>query len=734
METEELCSINISPLVGNPFAIQWSSDNHISIITEKGVHVLELQPSPMSPNPIFKFSRSFIYHLDALPACALKSEVDSSIWDMIREEIYSLLMNDVITPKLDGVIDKSPKIVKVSWSPKNLISPGQCILAILNSAGAVELLHKVSNNWYSICDVLSLRLKIIEDEIKAGLNKSNCHENQSARIVESVKKLQACSMTWSKLFKTKDTSFGYFSVAYCNGDIVIWKVLKISDFTKSLQPIFFGLIHLNHVSKVNVLCWTTIKANEHLIVVGYFDGTICGIKLTDKDNSLQILLVQKYVESDCMAVNYLYIIPQDELNIQIFAVKGSFVLVLCISTTGELKNMRYLHIQGFTITGVVPIIAQQFLISTQDSHIFIINILNDLVSINIKSHLPQERVQYFGLAHSPNKVIFVNLTSPNMVYDHLVTREPSIMHIFTLKSKFCDPVSIINDSTNLGNIWDCMEIFRLKAIKAKDPSTIFHPISKNLESLSLYQLQVSMWMTVIMNVCTTKKPIPNMDHIRESKITEALPLIFLHSACTYLKKLMKKSVLSEDQMFTVFLLRQYLEIYKGIPSIEDSKNKNTNQRIQEILNMTMFYSNQTEKCNLCGERIDGIWHIRACPRGHKLPRCCMTLLQITLLEYRVCPICSQIFHPSLEDIYEEPQCQFCDVPILRNSYDFDAENSELYGRNLSLPRIADITIESRDPESKELSEKQSKWNTSQTVNDSVIVNDDDNESDRIMEK
>lgn len=322
-----------------------------------------------------------------------------------------------------------------------------------------------------------------------------------------------------------------------------------------------------------------------------------------------------------------------------------------------------------------------------------------------------------------------------MVYDHLVTREPSIMHMFTLKDTFCDPLSIINDSTNLGNIWDCMEILRLKAIKAKDPCMILRPIPKNLESLSLYQLQVSMWMTVIMNVCTTKKPIPNMEHIRESKITEALPLIFLHSACTYLENLMKKNTLLENQTFTVFLLRRYLEIYQGIPSDEDSKNKNTtNQRIQEILNMTTFYSNQIEKCNLCGERIDGMWHVRACPRGHKLPRCCMTLLQITLLEYRVCPICGQIFHPCLEDIYEEPQCQFCDVPILRNLYDFDAENSELYGRNLSLPRIADVTVEPRDPESEEPSnkQKQSKWDTSHTY--SVIVNDDANESDRITEK
>lgn len=39
METEELCSISISPLVTDSFAIQWSPDNQISLITDKGVHI-----------------------------------------------------------------------------------------------------------------------------------------------------------------------------------------------------------------------------------------------------------------------------------------------------------------------------------------------------------------------------------------------------------------------------------------------------------------------------------------------------------------------------------------------------------------------------------------------------------------------------------------------------------------------------------------------------------------------
>lgn len=308
-----------------------------------------------------------------------------------------------------------------------------------------------------------------------------------------------------------------------------------------------------------------------------------------------------------------------------------------------------------------------------------------------------------------------------------------MMHVFTLRGAICDPLSIIDNSASLGSIWDCMEVLRLKAAKANDPCVVLYPIPRKLESLPLYKLRVSMWLSVIMNVCTTKKPIPSMDHVKESKITEALPLIFLHSACAYLENsIEKKSTLSEDQMSAVFLLRRYLEMYQGVD--ENAKNEDINRRIRKVLNMTAFYPNQVEKCNLCGEIIDGMWHVGSCPRGHRLSRCCTTLLQITLLEYRICPICDQIFHPCLEDMYEEPQCQFCDVPILRNLYDFDTAHSELYGRNLSLSRISDIAESSRDPELEKPSDKQkrSKWDTSHTY--SVIVNNDDDESGRITEK
>ncbi|KAL6267332.1 hypothetical protein P5V15_000407 [Pogonomyrmex californicus] len=740
METEEFCNVNISPLVTLPFATQWSPDNQISIITENGIHVLELQPSPMSPNPIFKFTRSFIYPPDTLSAFIDK--IGSLEWNLQHEEIYSALMND-ISSKLDGIPDKLPRIVKAAWSPKNLIFRKQCILAILNSTGAVELLHKVSNNWHSICDISSFRMKIVEDEIKTSLNEHNKRNkrfhaksnNQYANIIENFRKLQACSITWSELYKKGDTSFAYFSVAYCYGDILIWKISRVSSFKTSLQPMLVGRINLNNPLKVNVLCWITINTNKYLIIVGYCNGEIYGINLIDRNNNnLQTVSVTKYVDSDNIAVNYMYIILQDKSNIKILVAKGPFLLLLCINPMKGLKSMRYLHMQS-NITGIIPIIAQQFLITIRNN-IFVIDIQsNDLVNIDVKNNLSQTNVQYLGLAHSPNKVIFVNITSPNTIYDHLVTREPSIMHVFGLRGAVYDPLSIINNSTNLGSIWDCMEMIRLKATKSNDLSAVLCPIPKKLESLSLCKLQIAMWMTVIMNVCTTKKPMPNMDHIRESKITQTLPLIFLHSACTYLENSMKKTTLSDDQTLAVTLLRRYLEMYQR--NVDEDTNNTDNiihQRVRATLNATAFYPNRIEKCTLCDEEIDEVWHVQPCPSGHKLSRCSTTLLQITLLEYRICPICRQIFHPCLENMYEEPECLFCDVPILHNLYNFDVQDTELYGKNLSQRQVVDMTESLRDVELDEPFHKikQNKWNTSHTY--SIIVSNADDESPSITEK
>lgn len=39
LEGKELYNCSLSSLVTNPFVTEWSQDNHLSIITEKGIHI-----------------------------------------------------------------------------------------------------------------------------------------------------------------------------------------------------------------------------------------------------------------------------------------------------------------------------------------------------------------------------------------------------------------------------------------------------------------------------------------------------------------------------------------------------------------------------------------------------------------------------------------------------------------------------------------------------------------------
>ncbi|XP_020298311.1 uncharacterized protein LOC109862629 [Pseudomyrmex gracilis] len=676
LETEELCTINISPLVTTPFSLQWSPDNQISLITEKGVHIFELKPSPMSSNPTIKFARSFIYPSDILPTFTFVEKMQSLIWNLDHQDLYLMLMEEALTPRMKDVNDTILSIEKVAWSPKNLIFSNHSILAILTKAGAVELLHKVFDEWYSIYDVSSFRMKNLENSITSTLKQCKRDSNY-AEIIQSLRQVQACSMTWSKLFEVKKTVFTYFCVAYRSGDISVLKIPKISNLTNEIQLLLVGSINLKIPEKITLLHWISLTKDNHLLIVGYYTGQLCSVELIcrDDNNDVQVTSTITYFDSDCIAIDNIQILSQDESEIRFLVVKGIFLLLICINSKGKLKSIQHLQIEGFSITGIIPIHDQQVLITTQDCRTIIVDTQsNSLNSINIKNHLPQLHVQYLGLAHSPNKAMVVIVTSPTVTYDHLILREPSVMLVFALE-ELSNPLSIIkNSNTSLLSVWDCLEVLRLKAVKADDPKTIFGSIPEEL-SLSLYDLQLSMWMAIMINMCTTKKSISRIDQISEISIKRLISLIFVHSACAYLESLIRKNELSTDETLAITLLRNYIEIY-----VNDENNENVvQQHAREILKAVAMYPNETEKCHICSEPIEELWKSSVCPNGHKLSRCSVTLLQVQW-EYHVCPLCNRIFHPCLEAVYKELRCQYCDVSLLHNFHTF---NLEPYGRNLS---------------------------------------------------
>ncbi|XP_043505887.1 uncharacterized protein LOC122526509 [Polistes fuscatus] len=702
MSVEEICNIPFAPLVTTLFAVQWTPNNFISVITEEGVHVLELVPTLKDHQPNATFSWSFIYASDYLPAYAFINEINSLTWNIKRREIYSLLIEAALVPKINDATDVLPKIIDVSWSPENLIHPRKSMLAIVTSVGAVELLHKIYNvrNWYSLCNISSIWLQTIEDSIKSNFNKCEKEESRFISIQENLRRLQACATTWSELFKLENTYYAYFVTAFRSSDIVIWKIDQVTHSTENVTPTIISKVHLNMNTKINVLLWCTIKPNTYLIIIGCCNGQIQGLLYNGDNKCLENTGVEKYYNySDHIVVKSLLMVSQNENGMQFIACKTFFILLFGLTNTGKLMSKHYLQIEGFSISGITVIAAERVLITTQNGIMYMFDTQdNNLKNIPINYKLSRARVQYLGLACSPNHSMLITVTSPNSIFDHLVNKEPSILYILSLDGKEWDPMNIIQNYSNKNSNlpWDCLELIRLKAAKVLDPTSVLPKVPKNLESIPLYELKISMWLSLMTEVLTKKKIVQEIEY--EEEIAEIQSLIFIRCACAYIDRLVSKTHLSNDQKTSINLLRMYLEIY--LAGEEGEEETITTKHAREALNKTSHFKLKVESCNLCGEMFTEIpWKTTQCPRGHILSRCALTLLQIPLLQFRICRICGKEYHPCLDQEYEEVLCLVCNIPALYDGRFLDTQDSVLYARNLSKPPIPLLELsENQDPE------------------------------------
>ncbi|XP_066588142.1 uncharacterized protein [Prorops nasuta] len=730
---EEIHNFNLSPLVNTTFSVEWSQNNMISVITANGVHIFELIPSPMSPQQTMKFARSFIHPSTVLPGHPFATDIEARITKMSREEVYCMFLEGSIIPKFTDLADITPTINRVSWSPQGLIESSKSLLAICTSSGAIELLHKVSKYWYSVCDLTSYLLKIVEDEVK--LNIRNCVEKQLYfdTIISNVRKVVACTMVWSNLFITEKLSFAYLVTAYRSSDIIIWKIPKISCIDGVLNPEITCKISLNTDVKIKALCWLDVGIDKHLIIAGLFNGTIHGIIFKNENTNLKLVYKKIYYEhADRIEVTSLKICSQGKTNIKILAVKGPFLILLNISNRGSLNSVQHIKVGGFSVTGLTAIGKDKFLATTQNCDIFLINTNTNLKKRRLENNLVKTGVQYLGIAHSPNYLMFVNITSPNSMFDHLITREPSMINIFGLKGDSWDPLKIlIEKEKHLKDLWDAVELVRIKAARSFNPAVELPLISQNLESLPMNELQMAMWISIINEICKKKKIIEKTAGNIIGEISEAQPLVFLHSTCIILNRLANQVSISKEQSICIKLLRMYLEVYlAGEDSeIDTYAAKCARAALSATKSIDLA---DVELCNLCSVPITELaWDSTQCPSGHKLPRCAATLLQITTVNYLTCTICGKIYHPCIDEIFEEARCIFCDLPPSYDNRIIDLKSSRLLMKNLSKPHTSNGA--SREHECEQQATKAPTSSSSQCEPYSVVFHDNEDESCKFTE-
>ncbi|XP_078034140.1 uncharacterized protein LOC144468492 isoform X2 [Augochlora pura] len=631
METEEVYSLAITPPIISRFAVQWSEDNHVSVLTEKGIHVFEFIPSPMSPYSTIKFSRSFIYAPLIFPTEVIKNKIELKIWDLSREKICSFLMEESMTPKVPNVNEMIPKIVDLAWSPQNLMYPNNCLLAILTTTGAVLILHKISTDWYPTYDLNTTRYNAMEKEITVQLKDSKDNVMLFSTLKNCIKALQASCMTWSTLF----VDFAYFAISYHNGDVIIYKVPCVSYCSEITDVKIVGTIRLNNRARINALHWVSIDKKKHIIIIGYLNGCIHGLEIEERDQIIELKTIRKYYEyTDRVPIGVIRVLPRFNATIKIFISKGTFLFLLHLATNGTLKSIQHIQLEGFMISGLTYANADCMLVTTENNLMFMIDTRNDNFS--------------------------------------------KIQH------ESWDPCTILkkNEGKRLERIWDCLEMIRMKATKAENITAELPKTPSILEFLPLNELRITMWISVIMEISEKKKVIQGIGSIA-GEVSEAQPLIFIHTACDYLERLDNNSSLFEEQQLSICLLKMYFEVY--LAGEENEEITPISKRARKILKrISDFNISKVEACNLCGEVIHDLsWKVTKCSNGHILPRCAITLLQITGMRYKICRICGLIFHPCLDLVFGKTSCLFCDMPAHQENRVLGSTYFPLQGKSLS---------------------------------------------------
>jgi predicted O-linked N-acetylglucosamine transferase (SPINDLY family) len=267
-----------------------------------------------------------------------------------------------------------------------------------------------------------------------------------------------------------------------------------------------------------------------------------------------------------------------------------------------------------------------------------------------------------GLANSPNKLLFTLVTSPSSMYDHLIQRDPSCIWFLSLFN--VTPLNLLDimyQKKSLLNCWDCLELVKINALKYNNLQEILSKVEFELESLSLHKLRIAYWIMIINNNIKKKKFAEDTKKLSE-EIEQAKLYIFLQFATNYLQQLVLQKNLNDTQILSMNLLSNYLEIW--LAGEEDDDETSLSQRIKETLEtINQFNLIKQEKCNLCEDIITEPW-ASSCSKGHLLPRCAITRLQVTCMKFRTCIICEEIFHPSLDIQMPDVRCLYCDLPAI----------------------------------------------------------------------
>ncbi|XP_060806844.1 uncharacterized protein LOC132903211 [Amyelois transitella] len=614
-------------------SISWHN-SLFSVCTPKDLHVFEFSYDLKCVDKRLDFVESIIQTPKLSPATYLTSN-NFIRFGVSNFEISQLIVDPSLWPHNSHIVQEMACIIDCKWLPDGFCFNGEPLLAVLNNIGNVNIFGKNKRSWESLLDLSECVNKELHLELP------NCVQDLKIKA-DAVESSAMCFAPTSK------NESCYIAMGQKNGSILLWS-LHMEKKIK-LQAAYQSCIKSDS-NEVKSILWID-KGNENfLLVVSNIVGQIflydCIVNRNIKVLKTHFIWPQKdKMIAQCLCHTYI-----NNKLILFFNKHRHFVVVMLdkdykvISQFAEVVN-------DYKICSIA-VNLNEMILGTANFQLYriTIDVINENLDVRydlIEIKDTYNNYELHDLSFSKNNQVIAGVVVDRSVNNRI--KSSCINIILFSNDSNTDNMSYLLDNKvqSIINLWDAIELLRLKIVKSKSlPTTELNNIitdgNIDLYKLKLYLVVATIWCNLEYNLKVPRGLLPkNIEFVKEK-----IMLKHAQSQLHELQKSISHNNITDFDKEMFIGTKRYLIYY----------SRKYNVALENLVSLTLYNSVECESkyiCQCCDNVIEGF----SCSSGHINMFCPISFLPIETSDYLTCVVCKITVR--FELYHKQTKCIFCD--------------------------------------------------------------------------
>ena len=667
-----VCTKSLATTVCSPSGIDWSEDDQLAVVTQKGVLVYDI-----IANASNVADSDICFKQELVPAMA---EVNPYLEDVNIDRDRLL---DELSPadqfKITTLTHRYPStehgkpVSRVyeyaSWTPKGAVLHGDCALVTLTEDHWLRVMVRdwtVNSEWETLVDVSEkfhshLKSKKWRDCVSPDVTGPRKPLFKAVGDLKARMYMQGITYyVWSNVLADGELNRSLLVTALRNGKLAVWECVAEREKEPRLELSSFVQTGFEERDEITYLNWYKVCEEDFLLFVGSCDGRVQTFSVRwaaveDDEPIFSDLGFALWEFPDRSRVSLVTVLRDRYLEssvLRLAVAKDSYLIVADLEVDLEKKTIAVprkspMPVGSSRIVDIQPLIDGTRLVVTEKGPPKRL-IVNDDITCKLEPYesrdeTPMDTKNYkcCGARRSNGGSLFVFLQNVSAYHDHLILRTPGKL-IFQTPYTFENLIEgLVGDKELAREVEfhrDTQELFRVSALKEDSDSGFEAKLDRVVTHIdTIKDLKLKVW---IAQFCA--QVVENSEQKRfllQTADVTSVSVLILHAL-----NLIRNGGHPQLNPSLAHFIREHTED-------EDI--------LREISKVDPF----DWRCLLCaGAFGDARYDSVECENGHTWPRCVLSLQPCQSPVLYTCEKCDSIAVPDLDLPYV---CTLCDNRLLQ---------------------------------------------------------------------